>query len=119
MSGLGWPAEGVLPRGFGSPTHGPTSCGPIKRLPHVGEGLRRREQYLPLGSAQRGNPCLPEVSHSSPLGGCKCGPSLHFWTPLPPPVEVGRRPLGRGGSFFREGGLPAEEGFSKGLASRC
>ena len=35
----------------------------------------------------------------------------------PPPVEVGRRPLGGGG--VGGGGLAAEEGFSKGLASRC
>ena len=37
-----------------------------------------------------------------------------------PPLEVGRRPLGGGGGgFFLGGELAAEEGFSKGLASRC
>ena len=39
--------------------------------------------------------------------------SLLYATP-PAPVEVGRRPLGGGW-----GGLAAEEGFSRGLASRC
>ena len=28
-----------------------------------------REQYPTVGSAQRGNPCSIEVSHSSPSGG--------------------------------------------------
>ena len=69
MSGLGLPPKGVLSRGFGTPNHGPTSRAPTKRLPHVGEGLGHREQYPPLGPAQRGNPCSTEVSHSSPLGG--------------------------------------------------
>ena len=35
----------------------------------------------------------------------------------PPPVEVGRRPPGGGG--FLGGGLAAEEGLPRGLASRC
>ena len=42
----------------------------------------------------------------------------------PPPVEVGQRPLGGGGGGFGGGALgggrlAVEEGFSKGLASRC
>ena len=69
MSGLGLPPKGVLPWGFSTPTHGPSSRAPTRRLPHVGEGLGRREQYPPSGSAQRGNSCSTEVSHPSPLGG--------------------------------------------------
>ena len=67
------PRRGVLPRGFCSPTHGPTAGAPTKRLPHMGEGRGRREQYPTAGSAQRGNPCSTEVSHSSPSGGCYVG----------------------------------------------
>ena len=67
-SGLGLPRRGVLPRGFCSVTHGPTARAPTKRLPHMGDGRGRREQYPTAGSAQGGNPCSTEVSHSSPSG---------------------------------------------------
>ena len=73
MSGLGWPRKGVLPWGFGSPTHGPSSRAPAKWLLHLGEGLGCREQYPASGSAHRGNPCATEVSHPSPLGGSYTG----------------------------------------------
>ena len=52
VSGLEVPRWGVLPRGFCSPTHGPTARAPTKRLPHMGEGRGRREQYPTAGSAQ-------------------------------------------------------------------
>ena len=52
MSGLGLPQKGVLPRGFDSPTHGPSSSAPAKQPPNVGEGLGRREQYPLLGPAK-------------------------------------------------------------------
>ena len=45
-------------------------------------------------------------------GVCTGGTSPRFCTRLPPPVEVGRRPPGGGG-------LAAEEGLPRGLASRC
>ena len=69
ISGLRLPCRGVLPRGFCSPTHGPTAPAPTKRHPNMGEGRGRREHYPTAGSAQRGNPCSTEVSHSSPSGG--------------------------------------------------
>ena len=59
----------VLPRGLCSLTHGPTSPAPKKRLPYVGKGLSRSQQYPPAGSSQRRNPCSIVVSDSSPLGG--------------------------------------------------
>ena len=62
-SGLGLPRSGDLPRGFCSPTHGPTARAPTERPPHMREGRGRREQYPTAGSAQRGNPCSTEVSH--------------------------------------------------------
>ena len=46
------------------------------------------------------------------------GTSPRFCTRLPPPVEVGRRLPGGGGGLLG-GALAAEEGFPRGLASRC
>ena len=42
----------------------------------MGEGRGRREQYHTAGSAQRGNPCSTEASHSSPSGGRYLGEGL-------------------------------------------
>ena len=69
MSGPGLTRLGVLNWGFGSSTHGLSSCAPTKRLPYVGEALGRGEQYPPSGSPQMGNPSLTGVSHPSSLGG--------------------------------------------------
>ena len=66
MSALGLPRRG-LPKGRTHPR--PYVTFPTKRLLHVEEGLGSREQHPPAGSAQRGNLCLTEVSHSFPLGG--------------------------------------------------
>ena len=61
------------------------------------------------------NPCHPGVPQRFKA---RVGRPLAFRRDSPPPVEVGRRPLG-GGGLFLGGGLAAKKGFSKGLASRC
>ena len=92
----------------------------------MGEGRGRREQYPIAGSAQRGNPCSTEVSHSCPSGGRYVGdnPIAH---PHQPPDSGAQGPAARPKAlscrhphlgWFSVGVRRLEEARATGLACR-